>query len=273
MGMKLRVHFPIRAYNGGLFISRGRGKHPERTIDSYQVLLVSKGQLNIWEEDKSYYLKEGNTLLLYPGHKHGGIDQYQADSSFFWLHFAVNEDFIGYEDHILEIPKIKTFADPERLIELFRRFLDDQESGRLTPFRGNLLVLEILNEIAESDKPEEGSRSNDAVLADRINRYIRTHFHEKITTSLIADRLKCNPDYLGRVFRSAYHKTITDFINDRRIHYARTLLINSDFNINEIASECGFNYANYFQRTFKRHEGMTPKSFRRLFAKMHVNAE
>ena len=37
----------------------------------------------------------------------------------------------------------------------------------------------------------------------------------------------------------------------------------SSLTINEISAECGYNDPNFFIRTFKRQEGMTPGEFRR----------
>jgi AraC-like DNA-binding protein len=51
------------------------------------------------------------------------------------------------------------------------------------------------------------------------------------------------------------------------------MLIESDHNVEEISRACGFKDVGYFRRLFKRHEGMTPLAFRRLYAQMHVNTE
>ncbi|NLG85034.1 MAG: helix-turn-helix transcriptional regulator, partial [Firmicutes bacterium] len=107
--------------------------------------------------------------------------------------------------------------------------------------------------------------------ANRAEAYIRTHFHEPISTSIIAEKLGCNPDYLERQYKRVYGRTITEEIHARRIHYARTLLIDDTKNIDEIAFNCGFNDPAYFRRIFKRKEGITPSAYRRLYAKMHVN--
>jgi AraC-like DNA-binding protein len=264
---------PVVAINAGLFISRGRGRHPERVIDSYQLIFVNEGEIDMWEEDRVFHLTPGQTLLLEPGRKHGGFGQYKPESSFYWVHFTIDRSRPGVSGHRLEIPKVAPLEYPDRLIEIFRRFLDDQESGTLTRLRGSLLVMQMLAEIADPPPSQNVVAESNVILADRANRFIRAHFHESISTATVADRLKSNPDYLGRVFRAVYRRSITRYIHERRMHYARTLLLNTDFNTNEIAAACGFRYTNYFLRLFRRYEGMTPKAFRALFARTHVNAE
>ena len=51
------------------------------------------------------------------------------------------------------------------------------------------------------------------------------------------------------------------------------MLIESDRNVEEISRACGFTDIRYFRRLLKRHEGMTPLAFRRLYAQMHLNTQ
>lgn len=51
------------------------------------------------------------------------------------------------------------------------------------------------------------------------------------------------------------------------------MLIESNRNVEEISRACGFTDVRYFRRLLKRHEGMTPLAFRRLYAQMHVNTQ
>ena len=49
------------------------------------------------------------------------------------------------------------------------------------------------------------------------------------------------------------------------------LHIEAGKNINEIAFECGYTDPGYFRRMFKRLTGLTPKEFRTLYARTHIN--
>ncbi|MCJ0586345.1 helix-turn-helix domain-containing protein, partial [Enterococcus cecorum] len=51
-------------------------------------------------------------------------------------------------------------------------------------------------------------------------------------------------------------------LNQIRIKRAQYLLLNSNFNINEISEEIGYNNTNYFSKMFKKLNGITPKEFR-----------
>jgi len=173
----------------------------------------------------------------------------------------------------LDILQHATVSRPDHLAELFRRFLDDQEAGRLQDVAADLLLSLMLCEVSDSDGAQTSIEKNAAVLAGRADAYIRTHFHASLSTSSLARELGCNPDYLGRVFRRVYGRTPTETIHWRRLRHARKLLLESDRNVEEISRTCGFEDVRYFRRLFKRHEGMAPLAFRRLYAQLHVNTE
>jgi YesN/AraC family two-component response regulator len=189
---------------------------------------------------------------------------------FYWLHFYLQEsdssDFLNVPQHI----KIKR---PDHLTSLFRRFLDDQEGSSLTQLSANLLVMLMLSEVAGSSQVESSTDESESVLASQVNTVIRTHYHERLNTSVIATMLHRNPDYLGRVFRDVYGLTITDAINHHRLKQARKLLLESQDKVEEVAVSCGYNDAGYFRRLFKRSEGISPKRFKGLHAKLHVNTQ
>ena len=49
------------------------------------------------------------------------------------------------------------------------------------------------------------------------------------------------------------------------------MLLETTYNISNIARLCGFEDVSYFQRVFKQLEGITPLQFRRLHSSMNVN--
>jgi AraC-like DNA-binding protein len=85
-------------------------------------------------------------------------------------------------------------------------------------------------------------------------------------TSEIARALRCNPDYLGRVFRRAFGKALTEAIHDRRAYEACQLLQRSELNVNEVARACGWENLGHFRKVFTRHAGMSPSAYRQKHA-------
>ncbi|MCP3716448.1 cupin domain-containing protein [Paraburkholderia sp. CNPSo 3281] len=64
---------PVEASNGGLFVSRGVGVHPSRRIQSYELIYVRQGCLELHEDGKHFEVNAGETLLLWPGRRHVAV--------------------------------------------------------------------------------------------------------------------------------------------------------------------------------------------------------
>ncbi len=48
----------------GLFISSGQGTHPDRTLNDYELIVVRRGTLSIWENDVRFEVPPGHALIL-----------------------------------------------------------------------------------------------------------------------------------------------------------------------------------------------------------------
>lgn len=270
--MRLPLALPLEVLNGGVFISRGQGLHPARVTDSFELIFVKEGVLSIQEAGRNFEIRGGDALILWPGRSHGGTAPYLPDLTFYWLHFRLRGLSAQSGGDGLEVPQHVTLARPDHLTNLFRRFLDDQETIGIDPLRSALLALLMLTEVAASSGPEaaDGAATR---LAGRADALIRTRFHESLSTASVARALHCNPDYLGRVFHKVYGLTLTEALHARRLKMAGRLLLESDKTVEAVAVSCGFRDTTYFRRLFKRHEGVSPRTYRQLYAQQHVITE
>jgi AraC-like DNA-binding protein/quercetin dioxygenase-like cupin family protein len=69
----------------------------------------------------------------------------------------------------------------------------------------------------------------------------------------------------SRYFKHKTERTFTQYLNDIKIANVRRLLIESNQKILDICYLCGFNNLTYFNRLFKKVNGMTPKRFREFY--------
>jgi AraC-like DNA-binding protein len=270
--LRLGVRSPVRAHNAGLAITQGKGTHPTRVIDSHELIFVRAGTLWMFEGRREFRVEPGEALHLWPGRRHGGLRTYERGLAFYWVHFYVeSRGGARTGEGALHIPSHAVVSRPDHLTELFRRFLDDQESGWLTRQAADLLVLLMLAEVAETRPRADGRVRGPEALAAKAHAFICSHLCEDIGASRIAAVLRCNPDYLGRVYRMVYGMSLTDAIHRLRVRKARRMLLDSTMNVGEIARECGFADGGYFRRIFRRHEHLSPRAYRHLYGRMHVN--
>ena len=269
--LSLHRGFPVVAQNAGLFLSRGVGTHARRVIDSYEMIVVRSGTLHIREGNQVFAVGTGEALLLFPGRVHVGAAPYAPELAFYWIHFTLrelSEEGANADREPINVPQYVPLRRPEVVFELFQRFLNDQETGELTPDAAALLILLLLTELAaEASRPR--SPAADA-LVGRAEKAIRQRFAEPVSLNDIAAEVGCNPDYLGRVYRAACGQTLVDALNETRTRESCRLLRETSHDMNQIARVCGFATHNYFCRVFKSRRGMTPMAYRRLHARSHV---
>lgn len=88
--------------------------------------------------------------------------------------------------------------------------------------------------------------------------------HGLPSVKFLADSIHLSPSYLSDLLKKETGKNAQEHIHFYLIEEAKTLLLNSDKNINEIAFDLGFEYPQYFNKLFKQKTGKTPVEFRNL---------
>ena len=245
-------------------------RHQDRVIDCFDLIYVCQGMVPLEEAGREYQVNAGQTMLLWPHRRHRGTAVYSPGTRLYWLHFTLGESLDETSestDNFISVPQHADAARPEILEGLFRRFLDDQKSGRLLPRMANLFLRTILSEIADQrsvESIEKGANGASDSLAERTLAYIQAYFHTPLTVTQLSNDLGYNADYLNRIFRDTYQRTLLEEIHRTRVGYARHLLSHTSKDFAEIARNCGFSSTDYFSRLFKRQYGLTPSAFRRL---------
>lgn len=83
------------------------------------------------------------------------------------------------------------------------------------------------------------------------------------TVKYFADRVCLSSNYFGDLIKKETGKTPQEYIQNKIIDLAKELILGTDKSITEIAYAMGFQYSQHFNRTFKKHTGITPSEYRR----------
>jgi YesN/AraC family two-component response regulator len=86
-----------------------------------------------------------------------------------------------------------------------------------------------------------------------------------LTLNELAKLCNVTPVYLSSLFRKETGKTLTDFVNDKKIGFAKHLLKTTNLQVQTIAQHCGILDFHYFCRLFKRKVGMSPTKYREKY--------
>lgn len=94
--------------------------------------------------------------------------------------------------------------------------------------------------------------------------YIFENLHKKITVSELAEHTGLNASYLSRLFKTETGVSVSEYVITKKIAAAKNMLKYTDQPITEIAEMFAFASQSHFTKTFRTHEGITPKKFRDL---------
>ena len=98
--------------------------------------------------------------------------------------------------------------------------------------------------------------------------YIDLHYNEPLTLKRIAEYQNLNSSYLSTLFKKELGKTVTEYITQTRVKQSLLLLNSTKQSIRDVANQCGFDDINYFSRIFKKYQGMSPSSYRKMIQDM-----
>lgn len=101
-------------------------------------------------------------------------------------------------------------------------------------------------------------------LVKRVEKLIDEQVTDvRLNADMIADVVGLSTNYLRDLFHQVHGVSLSRVILRKRIDYARTLLLQTDLPVREIAEAAGFQNTNYFYTLFRRETGRTPREFRR----------
>lgn len=115
----------------------------------------------------------------------------------------------------------------------------------------------------QSWHPESKMVSRKRLELVEIKNYLDEHYTEKIVLDDLTERYYINKYYLTKIFKETYGSTINGYIIAKRITRAKQLLRFTDMTVDEIGNAVGMGDANYFSRTFRKVEGISPREYRK----------
>ena len=99
--------------------------------------------------------------------------------------------------------------------------------------------------------------------------YVNENIDKHIKIEELSSMTSWGKTHFSRIFKLYYNTTIYQYILEKRIEYAKEMLINSDIYISELHFKCGFeSYSNFFT-AFKKFTLMTPQSYR-FFYRLNI---
>lgn len=120
--------------------------------------------------------------------------------------------------------------------------------------------------VLEEEKKKPGESEFPENRFEEILHYIREHKEEKLSLQSISEFFFVNRNYICALFQKNLGTTFTQYLTSLRMDSAKNLLLHTDIPLSLIAEKSGFKDEFYFNKVFKKSEGISPGLYRRLHA-------
>ncbi|WP_432713678.1 helix-turn-helix domain-containing protein [Pedobacter sp.] len=287
-------HFPVDSSH---FVIQNRNEYPVKDYISphrrqfYKIFHMTSGTGILTIGLHKYEMGPNEIAFLHPDE----IMSWQTTSEETGGHFClIHPGYFGKEaDHVLQLfRQYPNFITNKAVVELTKgqsTTINNIFEGMYIEDRGQnedkkqaiLLNLQLL--LLESQRAGKNRVTTAmpegfgyiyrflSLLESSFQVYDRDSSVKLKTATEFAEELHVHPNYLNSLVRNHTGKTLREHIQDRLLHEAKSLLVQTDWGINEISDGLGFSGQSAFTSFFKKKESVSPTGFRKTASiRLHI---
>lgn len=227
-----------RPYHGLVF--NRKGKNAEYIFSNGFTLKVHENSL--------FYLPKGSSYKV--------ITHTEGDGC-----FAINFDVLNNID--IEPFSVK-IQNTEQIISNFKKSVD---AFRKSSNHSNLTIMKNLYDIILLLKKEyeKGYTPNEktALIKPALDMINANYYKNDLSVEELSGICGISVAYFRRIFTEKFGVSPKEYIINRRIAYAKKLLLSKQFSVSEVAEMCGYYEPCHFSREFSKRIGVSPNKYGR----------
>ncbi len=216
---------------------------------------VVKGEAVYHINDKTYIAKAGDIIYIPKGARR----QAECVADDLMECYAVNlmfKDNAG-QDVQLPLDTITNIRQQPKVLEILHELEEvwtGREPGYLLKARGLacLYVAEVMS-VYEKKLCEK----TDPRITETI-RYMKQHYSEPLSIKTAAEYYGLHPNYYGNIFKKITGVSFNQKLMEIRLDFAKNMLCSGEYNVSQVAAQCGFSDIYYFSKMFKKTMGVNP---------------
>lgn len=277
-------HHPLVAVMDFSKVSETIDQHTKITTDFYSIMFKNYCRNHIKYGRKTIDFQDGNLICIAPGQviEIDNEVEPREDMLGWGLFFhpdliratALHEKIQQYGFFEYEISEALHLSEKEKIIlyELVQK-IESELKENIDDYSQPIVVssIDLLLEYCKRFYGRQlitRKEANSSIVAT-IEAILKAYFANKEIVELptvkqLAAQVHLSPGYLSDVLKKETGRNAQDLIHYYLIEEAKTRLLNSNLNINEIAYAMGFEYPQYFNKLFKLKTGKTPVEYRNL---------
>ncbi len=209
---------------------------------------MTRGSARICEEGRTVNVREGDVFFLPVGCKYRSYWYGSPEIEFISLGFRFLPNF---ENHYYEAQVVDA---GEEEIALMREIVSQKPLDCVAVGKFYTLVSRLMPKMVFR------STGKRAELVERVTSLILSN--PSLTVCEMAKQCAVSESALYAAFRSHSDKSINEFKQAVLMERAKSLLVSTDYSVEEISRSLEFSSSAYFRKCFKEHFGVSPRQMR-----------
>lgn len=230
-------------------------------VGSIEYVIAGKG--TVTENDRTFKVKAGDVFILHADQYH----DYYSDQNDPWTKIWIQVSGPAAPDILraYNIGKVNHIPDFDLKDDLFKihSIIKNDTDVETIDREGARLLLELIQKISYEMRRRDNER--EPTPAERIKKYIDIQPDGYVTLDDLIEQFHFSKQYIIRIFRARYGITPGEYIINRRIAIAQSLLKKTNLSVKDISEQLNFCDVTYFADFFRKRTDQTPLEFRKKF--------
>lgn len=235
-----------------------------RGLDSYLFMIILSGSGQVRYNGETHTVAAPYCVFLDCHIEYSHKSSQEEPWELMWIHFNGPHAAFYYEyfaqrrSNIFQLPDSAAVSDAiTQIIKLHE--VHTADASLIT----SRIITDLLTKaITTGSTGKENDSSSSNVKLNAVMSYIDEHFTEKLSLDEISSRFYISKYYLSHAFRKEFKTSIMQYVLTKRICLAKEMLRYSGDSIETVAAKCGISDASYFNKIFKKAEGITASQYR-----------
>lgn len=176
-----------------------------------------------------------------------------------WTYLEVKQTVKKFCDLIIE--GIKDKEENEYIQSIYKNIT---RLNKIIDYLDVKILIKTLDNIITEIIKINNDISTDSIIGavHRSIKYIDDNYSEELSLNVIADKYNVENSYFSKIFRQETGVNLTSYITKKRINKAKEYMKNINIKLTDIAYMVGYNDYAYFNRVFRKFEGISPRDYR-----------
>ena len=265
-GMKSRDEDPVLKMHP----SKYRFKSEQgRILNEYQLIYIVDGR-GVFKSASfdSTNVNAGTMFLLFPGEWHSYYPDPQTGWKEYWIGFkgSIIDSRVSFEYFSKSAPICEVGIN-ETIINLYKDIINIATKDKIASQQLiSSIALNILGFYYY--KKMNCLENNNTRVINMLNKarcVMRENLTEEMSLEEMAKELGMGYSWFRRMFKKYEGVSPAQYLIQLKISRIKELLSTSGFSISEIADQVGIESKSQLSTFFKKHEGISPTEFRKIF--------